>query len=115
MVTPWTSHISQRLSALAGSVVGDNGVRDVDEPTFAGASEPAHGRLATAPDLVRDFIAAASKTCADAAVSSEPKIKELVALWAMLSRMPVFCSPATVACADRFMRQRSFLVEQCIH
>src|SRR5271165_1546481 len=86
------------LSALASSVVGENGLHDVDEPTFAGASEPAHGRLATAPDLVRDFIAATSETYADAAVSSEPKIKELVALWAMVSRMPVLCSPATVSC-----------------
>jgi len=54
-------------------------------------------------DLYRDFITAASKTYGDALVSSEPQLPELVALYAMISRMRVVSAPRTVACADKIM------------
>ena len=94
------------LSALAGSVVG--GLTTGFTTWMNGRSQAQAGRLvadvARRQDLFRDFIIAASKTYADALVSTEPKIQELVALWAMVSRMRVLCSPATVACADKIMR-----------
>jgi hypothetical protein len=36
-------------------------------------------------------------------VSSEPQLPELVALYAMISRMRVLSRPRTVACADKIM------------
>ncbi len=94
------------LSALAGSMVG--GLTTGFTTWMNGRSQAQAGRLvadvARRQDLFRDFIIAASKTYADALVSTEPKIQELVALWAMVSRMRILCSPATVACADKIMR-----------
>jgi hypothetical protein len=37
-------------------------------------------------------------------VSSEPQIQDLVALYAMVSRMRVVSSPQTIDCADNIMR-----------
>ena len=94
------------LSALAGSVVG--GLTTGFTTWISQRSQAQAGRrtadLLRRQDLFRDFIGATSKTYAEAVVSSEPKIQELVALWAMVSRMRVLCSPATVACADKIMR-----------
>ena len=41
---------------------------------------------------------------ADLVMSNEPQIQELVALYAMISRMRVMSLPRTVACADEIMR-----------
>ncbi|MGO8920082.1 MAG: hypothetical protein ACLQJR_29635 [Stellaceae bacterium] len=94
------------LSALAGSVVGGltTGIT-----TWLSSRSQARAGLLTAElvrrqDLFRDFIIAASKTYGDALVSNEPKIQELVALYAMVSRMRVLCAPETVACADKVLR-----------
>jgi hypothetical protein len=70
------------LSALAGSVVGG---LTTGFTTWMSQRSQARASRRTADllrrqDLLRDFIVAASKTYADAAVSSEPKIQELVAL-----------------------------------
>ena len=54
-------------------------------------------------DLYRDFIVAASRAYGEAIINSEPKIQELIALYAMLSRMRVLSSPQTVACAQKVM------------
>src|SRR6266567_282349 len=51
-------------------------------------------------DLYKEFIAAASKAYGEAIVSNEPNVQELVALYAMISRMRVKSPPQTVACAD---------------
>jgi hypothetical protein len=50
-------------------------------------------------DLYKGFIVAASKAYGDAILSNEPLVQELVALYAMISRMRVLSSPRTVACA----------------
>jgi hypothetical protein len=55
-------------------------------------------------DLYKDFIAAASKAYGEAIVSSEPNVQELVALYAMISRMRLQSLPQTVACAEEIMR-----------
>jgi len=55
-------------------------------------------------DLFKDFIVAASKAYGNAIVSSEPQVQELVALYAMISRMRLLSSPRVVACADKVMR-----------
>jgi hypothetical protein len=93
------------LSALAGSVVGGltTGVT-----TWMGVRSQARAGYLTQgmirrQDLFRDFIVAASKTYGEALVSSEPQIQEVVALWAMISRMRVLCSPKTAACAEKVM------------
>ena len=46
---------------------------------------------------------AASKAYANALVSSEPKLEELVDLYSIISRMRVLCSPQTVPAADKIM------------
>ncbi len=95
------------LSALAGSVVG--GLTTGFTTWISGRSQAHAGRLvadvARRQDLFRDFIIAASKTYADALVSTKPNIQEVVALWAMVSRMRVLCSPPTTASAEKLMRQ----------
>jgi hypothetical protein len=55
-------------------------------------------------DDLKDFIAAASKSYGEAIVSNEPNVRELVALYAMISRMRVQSPPQTVACAEKVMR-----------
>jgi hypothetical protein len=95
------------LSALAGSVVG--GATTGFTTWMSGHSQARAGRLvadlARRQDLFRDFIVAASKTYAEALMSTQPNIQEAVALWAMVSRMRVLCSPPTAASAENVMRQ----------
>ena len=57
--------------------------------------------------LFDDFIVAASKSYGEALVSSEPKIEEIVKLYAMISRMRVLCSAQTVKTAEKPMSQQS--------
>jgi hypothetical protein len=52
----------------------------------------------------QDFIIAASKTYGDALVNSEPKMPELVDLYAMVSRMRALGMSKTTTCADVVMR-----------
>jgi len=93
------------LSALAGSVVGGltSGIT-----TWLGlraqtrAGQLAHNK-SQREDLYRDFIIAASQAYGNAVVSNEPQIQELVALYAMISRMRILSSPQIVACADKIM------------
>jgi len=95
------------LSALAGSVVG--GLTTGFTTWVSGRSQAQAGRLvadvARRQDLFREFIIAASKTYADALVNTKPNIQEVVALWAMVSRMRVLCSPPITASAEKIMRQ----------
>lgn len=94
------------LSALAGSVVGSltTGVT-----TWLSLRSQSRAGIRTAElhrrqDLFKDFILAASKAYGDALVNSEPEIHELVALYAMVSRMRILCAPETVAGADQVLR-----------
>jgi hypothetical protein len=91
------------LSALAGSVVGGltSGIT-----TWLGLRAQARdGQLAREmlrrDDLYRDFIVAASKAYGDAILSNEPQMQELVALYAMISRMRVVSLPRTLASAEK--------------
>jgi hypothetical protein len=59
--------------------------------------------MARRDELYKDFIVAASKAYGDAVVSSEPQIPDLIALYAMVSRMRVQSTPATIACAEKVM------------
>jgi hypothetical protein len=93
-------------SALAGSVIGGltTGFTTLlSQRTQARAGQIAHD-LARREDLIRDFVVAASKTYGDAIVNSEPKMPELVDLYAMVSRMRVLAMPRSVECAENVMR-----------
>ena len=94
------------LSALACSAIG--GLTSVfatwlNQRTQARAGQVAHD-LARREDLIRDFIVAASKSYGDAIVNNEPKMQELVNLYAMVSRMHALAMPHAVARADLLMR-----------
>jgi hypothetical protein len=93
------------LSALAGSVVG--GFTSTVTTWLTQRAQARAGHLAQEmtrrQDLYRDFIMAASKAYGDALVSSEPQLPELVALYALISRMRILSAPRIVACADTIM------------
>ena len=94
------------LAALAGSVVGGltSGMTTwLSQRAQARAGLLSH-QMSRREDLFRDFVIAASKTYGDAIVSNEPQIQDIVALYAMVSRMRVLSSPRTVACADQVVR-----------
>jgi hypothetical protein len=94
------------ISALAGSVIGGltTGFTTwLSQRSQARAGMIAHD-LARREDLIRDFIVAASKTYGDALVSSEPKMPEIIDLYAMVSRMRALGMGKTTACADIVMR-----------
>jgi hypothetical protein len=94
------------VSALAGSVIGGltTGFTTLlSQRTQARAGQIAHD-LGRREDLIRDFVVAASKTYGDAIVNSEPKMPELVDLYAMVSRMRVLAMPRSVECAENVMR-----------
>ena len=93
------------ISALAGSVIGGltSGYTTwLTQRSQARAGMVAHD-LARREDLIRDFIVTASKMYGDALVNSEPKMPEIVDLYAMVSRMRVLTMPRSVACAERVM------------
>ena len=93
------------LSALAGSVVGGvtSGVATWRNQRFQARAEKLAHESMRRQDLYRDFIVAASKTYAEALVISEPKIDELIGLFAMISRMRMLSSPQIVACAEQVL------------
>ena len=77
------------ISALAGSVIGGltSGYTTwLTQRSQARAGMVAHD-LARREDLIRDFIVVASKMYGDALVNSEPKMPEIVDLYAMVRRM----------------------------
>ncbi len=94
------------LSALAGSIVG--GLTSGFTTWLSMRLQARVGRrtadLGRRQELFKDFIGAASTAYADALVNTEPKIQEIVALWAMVSRMRVLCAATTAAAAERVMR-----------
>jgi hypothetical protein len=93
------------LSALAGSVVGGltTGLTAwLNQRSLAKAGQIAH-EMSRRQDLYKDFILSASKAYGEALVVNEPKIEELIALYAMISRMRVTSSPNIVACAEQVL------------
>ncbi|HUP08256.1 MAG TPA: hypothetical protein VMU47_13955 [Caldimonas sp.] len=99
-----TAYVSA-LSALAGSVVG--GLTSGCTTWMSLQSQARIGRqtadLSRRQDLFRDFILAASNAYTDALMSTEPKVHDIVSLWAMVSRMRVLCTPTTAAAAEKVM------------
>ena len=94
------------LSALAGSAVGG---LTTALSAWIGQSVSARAglissHLARRQELFRDFIISASRVYSEALTSSEPKVPELVELYALLSRMRVLCQPETVAAGEKLMR-----------
>lgn len=99
-----TAYISA-MSALAGSVIGGlaSGLTTwLNQHVQVRAARLAHD-LSQRETLYKDFITAASKAYGEAIVSSEPQIPELIALYAMVSRMRLLCSPQIIACAEKVM------------
>src|SRR5258708_20840175 len=91
------------LSAFAGSMDGGltSGLTTwLSLRNQARAGQLAHD-LSRRDDLFKDFIVAASKAYGDAMLSNEPQMQDLVALYAMISRMRVLSSARTVGCARK--------------
>jgi hypothetical protein len=91
------------LSALAGSIIGG-----VTSAATTWMNQRAQARVAwlandlsRRENLFRDFIIAASKTYGEATQTNEPQLQDLIALYALISRMRVRCTPRTVACAEK--------------
>ena len=94
------------LSALGGSVVGGllSGTATwLSQRIQVTAARRDHDK-ARLEDLYREFVLAASKLYGDALTRNDPQIQEIIALYAMISRMRVLSSPRIVASADRVMR-----------
>ena len=97
-------HLGTLGACRIGGRRPDIGHHDLAGPTRPGeAGQLAHNK-SQREDLYRDFIVAASQAYGNAIVSDEPRIQELVALYAMISRMRILSSPTIVACADKIMR-----------
>ncbi len=77
-----TTWLSQRAQVRAGQLAHEMSRRD---------------------DLYKDFIVAASRAYGDALLSNEPQIQEILAVYAMISRMRLMSLPRTVACAEKVM------------
>lgn len=94
------------LSALGGSLVG--GLTSGFTTWLTQRSKARAGELAREMSrrdgLYNDFIVEASKAYGDAIASNEPQIQQLLALYAMISRMRVLAFPRTVECAEKTMR-----------
>ena len=93
------------LSALAGSLV--DGLTSGITTWLSVRDQARSGRLAhelsQRDELYRDFIVAASKIYGDAMLTNDPQMQDLVALYAMISRMRVLSSARTIACAQKVM------------
>jgi hypothetical protein len=97
------------LAALGGSVVGGltSGFTTwQSQLAQAKAAQLAHDK-SQREGLYKDFIVAATRAYGDAIVCNEPQIQELLALYAMISRMRVLSAPRTVEYADGLQRGRA--------
>ncbi len=94
------------LSALAGSVVGGltTGLSTWISQSVSAKASLLSSHLARRQELFRDFIVLASRVYGEALTSNEPKIPELVELYALVSRMRVLCRPETAAAGEKLMR-----------
>jgi hypothetical protein len=95
------------LAVLAGSIIG--GVTSLAASWISQNSqiraqyyvqEKVHRE-----DLYKAFIEEASRLYGDALLNSEPKVANLVGLYAMVSRMRVMSSPAVVQNAEKVARE----------
>ena len=94
------------FSALAGSIVGGlmSGFTTWLNQRYQARAGLIVHKLSHREGLYRDFIDAASKSYGEANMRSEPQVQELVAHYAMVSRMRVESSPPTIACAESVVR-----------
>jgi hypothetical protein len=75
----------------------------VSQRAQAKAGRLAHD-LSRPEDLFADFIVAESKAYGEALMSNEAQIQELIALYAMISRVRVGCSQRTFVCREDHAR-----------
>jgi hypothetical protein len=93
------------LSALAGSVIGGmtSGITTwLNQRSQLRSNQIAHD-LSRREELYKEFILAASNAYGEAVMTNEPRIPDIIALYAMVSRMRAFSLPRTVACAEQVM------------
>jgi len=93
------------LAALGGSVVGGltAGITTwLSQRAQVRAAQLAR-EMSRRDDLYKDFIVVASEAYGDAILSNEPDLRQLVALYAMISRMRLLSSPRIVECAVKTM------------
>ncbi|MBV8650014.1 MAG: hypothetical protein JO255_01025, partial [Alphaproteobacteria bacterium] len=90
------------LSALAGSVVGGLTTGITTWMALRAQLRAGHyaHEMARLEELFRDFIVAASRAYGKALTTNDPDLQDLVAIYAMVGRMRVMCSPQIIACAD---------------
>jgi hypothetical protein len=93
-------------SALGGSLLGSlsSGIATWLSQREAARAELRRLDKSRRVDLYRDFIMAVSKLYADAKLNDNPPVQEIVALYAMVSRMRIVSSPEIVACAEKIMQ-----------
>lgn len=91
------------LSALTGSVIGGltSGISTwLSERVQARSALLAQEKLRR-EDLYSDFIIVAAKVYADALMNDDPQVPDIVALYALVSRMRIRSSARTIACAEK--------------
>jgi hypothetical protein len=93
------------LSALAGSVIGGmtSGITTwLNQRYQLRSNQIAHDQ-SRREELYKEFILAASNAYGEAIMTNEPHIPQIIALYAMVSRMRAFSLPRTVTCAEQVM------------
>ena len=93
------------LSALAGSVIGGmtSGITTwLNQRSQLRSNQIAHD-ISRREELYKEFILAASNAYGEAVMTNEPHIPDIIALYAMVSRMRAFSLPRTVTCAEQVM------------
>jgi hypothetical protein len=95
------------LAALAGSLIGGLTSIVATWLTYHAQSRAQRDAqdLSTRQELYRNFIEEASRLYADAFERDDPKISDLVNLYALVSRMRVLSSSKTVESADAIVRR----------
>jgi hypothetical protein len=91
MINAWSIHLGTLGACRNGGRRPDIGYHDLGLRAQARAGQRAHDK-SLREDFYRDFIVAAS-AYGNAVVSNEPQIQELVALYAMISRMRILTFP----------------------
>lgn len=102
MDTPYIS----ALAALAGSAIG--GLTSLGASWLSGhvqfKVERRAADLSRRQELYKDFVEEASKWYTDAFEHDNPKVSNLVHVYALVSRMRVLSSPRVVESAERVVR-----------
>lgn len=90
-------------SALGGSIVGGliSGIATWASQRVQTRTAQLTQEISIRQTLYRDFIVAASKVYGDAIVNDKPRVEELAAIHAMITRMRIISSPRVVASAEQ--------------